>query len=656
MGPARRNLLTLAVACAVIAAFGTFGAITASTSRADTVGPIDFEAPTYTVGSINGQDGWTSGAARDQGIVLNDEAAPAGFGTQSFRLSDATTSGAFGDQTFSKPTVNAAGEPGADAGGYPTGTLQNNFDASFDFASATGDGQAGTPTSPMLMSVSPDRGDGARMSYVRMEDDGSQWNLFFVDYEDVAPLGGPGNLNAGCSTGDGTVTTPIGSYSLASAHNVRFDMQFVPGGHNDVVKVYVDGALKVTGTSWEDYYRYCAESGGGDGGPRADESRIVDRLLFRVSGDPHPADEGKGFLIDNVTTSTTTSMTTVPTVPGAPTIGSVAAGDGAVGVSFTPGAQGSPSTTGYLATCVSADGDSHSNQDTGSPIVVPGLTNGVAYQCSVLAWNDAGNGPPSDDSSPVTPTPTSKKVDDCTDQTVCTATIPQPPSKQAPGQAATVTGTPSDPTGAVVMTGSIGTLACDSINGSKPGPITELTDEGFSAKTRLTITMTLKIARGTTPGQICYESEIPFFGRSHPTEKLPGTDYLLRCDKIGNVAPCVISSKQVRANIVVKFVVPGGDPRFCVLLPKGRLQWLAGSAAAKLGAAFNAQLQSTGGKAPVHWKISTGKLPSGLSLNGSTGSIAGTPKVKGSNTAVIAGTDSASPPQTAKLSVPIKVT
>jgi hypothetical protein len=123
-----------------------------------------------------------------------------------------------------------------------------------------------------------------------------------------------------------------------------------------------------------------------------------------------------------------------------------------------------------------------------------------------------------------------------------------------------------------------------------------------------------------------------------------------------NVAPCVISSKQVGANMVVKFVVPGGDPRFCVLLPRGRLQWLAGAATAKVGTAFNAQLQSTGGRAPVHWKISSGKLPAGLGLNGTTGSIAGKPKVKGSQTAVVSGTDSASPPQSAKLSIPIKVT
>jgi hypothetical protein len=138
--------------------------------------------------------------------------------------------------------------------------------------------------------------------------------------------------------------------------------------------------------------------------------------------------------------------------------------------------------------------------------------------------------------------------------------------------------------------------------------------------------------------------------------KQAGTGYLLLCSQIRNIAPCVVSSKQVGANIVVKVIVPGGDPALRVMLPKGRLTWLAGAAIAKLGAAFNAQIQSTGGRAPIHWKIFTGKLPPGLALNGTTGSISGKPTTRGLFPAIVAGTDSSSPPQTAKLSVPIKVT
>lgn len=285
----------------------------AAPASADTVGPINFEG--YTLGSVNGQDGWTSTGTYDQAIVANAVlGAPASFQTKSLRISDAFTSGTFGDQTYSKPTVDAAGEPTADAGGFPTGTLQNHFDASFDFASVT----PASEQSGLHISVSPDRGDGARMSYVRIEDSPAGWNLFFDDYQDVAPLGSPGNLDAGCGTGDDFTDIPIASGVDRSApHNLGFVMDLLPGGHNDVVSVLLDGNVIHTGTSWEDYYRYCPESGGGTGGPRADQSRIVRNLELREGGTAHLTNAGKGFLIDNMQETTAQDCTTTCYVDGA---------------------------------------------------------------------------------------------------------------------------------------------------------------------------------------------------------------------------------------------------------------------------------------------------------------------------------------------------
>ena len=37
-------------------------------------------------------------------------------------------------------------------------------------------------------------------------------------------------------------------------------MDFVDGPSNDVVRVYIDGVLVHTGTSWENYYRYDPEA------------------------------------------------------------------------------------------------------------------------------------------------------------------------------------------------------------------------------------------------------------------------------------------------------------------------------------------------------------------------------------------------------------
>ena len=80
---------------------------------------VDFDS--YTDGSVNGQDDWSSTGPYDQAVVANGPPAPASFGTKSLRISNAITSGSFGDQTFSKRLVNAAGETTADENGFALG-------------------------------------------------------------------------------------------------------------------------------------------------------------------------------------------------------------------------------------------------------------------------------------------------------------------------------------------------------------------------------------------------------------------------------------------------------------------------------------------------------------------------------------------------------
>jgi hypothetical protein len=197
----------------------------------------------------------------------------ASFGAKSLRMSNAVTSGCFSDHTFSKSLVDEAGEASAVSNGLSGGTRQPYFEAQWDFASTV----PGTEQAGLSVVASPDRGDGARMSWVQMRDEPGGLAIGFYDY-----ITGTGFAPA--------ATTIATGLDRTRSHTIKITMQFVDGPSNDVVKVYVNGTLVHTGSSWEDYFRE-AES---------NPTRPVDSILFRTGGTAAPATAGNGFLIDNL--------------------------------------------------------------------------------------------------------------------------------------------------------------------------------------------------------------------------------------------------------------------------------------------------------------------------------------------------------------------
>jgi hypothetical protein len=258
-------------------------AIAASAAFGDSIGPITFEPPAYTVGNINGQQGWMMTGPYDVAVAsVSSFPAASGYGfeTQALRMSNAVVSGGFGDQTFSPGLASPAGEA----------TTKNHFEASFQIGTTQASFQPG-----LYMSVSPDDGNGSRMSYLRFEDHADGVHVFFDDVTDPGPLGTVANFS----------DTDIATLDRAHSHTIRFSIDFVPGPANDVVKIYIDGVLKATGTTWEDYYRYDPEQlGNGNKVP------TTSKLLFREGGtqgtDNAPATLGQGFLVDGVSLASST--------------------------------------------------------------------------------------------------------------------------------------------------------------------------------------------------------------------------------------------------------------------------------------------------------------------------------------------------------------
>ena len=243
---------------------------------ADTVS-VNFESPDYAPGNINGQDGWKKTGPYDVEVVDNSAYGYTTLGSQSLRISNYITSGSFGDQTFAKPLNDAVGEADATNGSFSPGYLQRYYVMQFDIASA--DPNAQQPG--MAISVSPDRGDGSRMSYLSFADGATGIDVTFYDVQ--------GTTNPA----DFVPTTVATGLARNVPHTIKLTMQVNDGPSNDVVNVYIDGALVHTGTSWENYYRYDSEA-------NAEQSpRIVKSIIFRPAGTPLSS-PGAGFLLDNI--------------------------------------------------------------------------------------------------------------------------------------------------------------------------------------------------------------------------------------------------------------------------------------------------------------------------------------------------------------------
>ena len=289
---------------------------------------------------------------------------------------------------------------------------------------------------------------------------------------------------AGLVNGTPVTCTVIATNALgngpASAPSASVTPATVPGAPTGVVATRGNAQLSVAfvaptsngGSAITGYTATCgAQSQSGTGSP------IV--VAGLVNGTPVTCTVIATNAVGNSAASAPSASVTPATVPGAPTGVVATRGNAQLSVAFgAPTSNGGSAITGYTATC-----GAQSQSGTASPIVVAGLTNGVAASCTVLATNAVGNSPASVPSASVTP-----------------ATVPDAPGMfeaTAGNASASVRFSPPASNGGAPVEDYTATCVPD--GASITGSTSPLTVTGLSNGTRYDCVVTARNAVGSGP-------------------------------------------------------------------------------------------------------------------------------------------------------------
>ena len=152
------------------------------------------------------------------------------------------------------------------------------FIAQFSFMSKTPAYQPG-----LFLSVSPDSGEGSRMSWVGLEDTPDGIRVSAADTPEV----------------DGKfVYYDLALLDRTNPHTIRFWIEVNPGPDNDLVRIAIDNRdAGQCFTTWENYYRTAPEQAPP---PNANTPADINSLQFRSSVPGFSGPAGGGYLFDNV--------------------------------------------------------------------------------------------------------------------------------------------------------------------------------------------------------------------------------------------------------------------------------------------------------------------------------------------------------------------
>ncbi len=291
-------IVAAGAACAASASAGYFD------SFSTTWLPSGAQAGTL-AGTVDGQNGWTTRDAFTSATTVGKwdqqvkDVNDANGSRRVFRMSNAITSSTYSSQVFSATSGQVAGETNAalwnnrgtngssplspaQAGAY---AASDTFYSKVAFRSATGAAQSGLA---LTLSASAKQST-VRMSWLQLQDTGSGFNLNVYDL-------------LGNGTFPSAPTTIASGLSYSDLHTIEMGITFVDGVStvggqiygNDVLKIWLNGSLIHTGSTWESYYYNYERITAGT--PRL---QAVDSMLFRVSGTAATGNSGNGFYFED---------------------------------------------------------------------------------------------------------------------------------------------------------------------------------------------------------------------------------------------------------------------------------------------------------------------------------------------------------------------
>lgn len=246
---------------------GGSGGSTASSPATIACSTETFTSATYTAGSINAQNGWFVDPAANFDEAIVDTSSNACRGKGVWKLSNKVSSSGFGNQPLSPQQGTSAGESTVrDSGGGDSMAISFYIRT----ISVNADGSAFT------LSLSPDSAD--RHTYLRFvndEDSDRGFRMFGVDGAALASHDVKNNMARGIWM------------------HIKIESENPDGSSNDIVRVYVNGNLVDTYTSWEDWRTALPAT-----------TLSISRVLFRISSLPSAEgafanNQAQGFYFDD---------------------------------------------------------------------------------------------------------------------------------------------------------------------------------------------------------------------------------------------------------------------------------------------------------------------------------------------------------------------